>query len=81
MHEGRITTETVAQSEDSGYCHILNDNGVEEVAVVLWRIDQETYGDIQNFSFADTTRLGEKLREILLVHGEIAAGEALVNAT
>lgn len=76
LHEGRLTTEMVAHAEDSGYCHIVNTDDTREVSVVLWRIDEETYGDIENFSFADTTRLGEKLREILLAHGDIASRSA-----
>lgn len=72
IREGRLTVEESAIAEDQGYCRVVNGDETQRVAIVLWRIDQETYGDITNFSFADTTRLGEKLHEILLAHGEAA---------
>lgn len=63
--EGRLTTEQAAIAEDKGYAWVVNRDDTRDVRIALWRIDEQTYGNIQNFSFASTTPLAEKLDEMI----------------
>lgn len=65
MREGRMTTEDAARAEDVGYARIVNGDELRQERIVLFRLDQQTYGNIQNFTLASTTVLGQKLAEIL----------------
>jgi len=69
QREGRLSSHHAEIAEKVGYCAVVNGHDGQQVAIVLWRIDQETYGTIQDFSFADTARLGEMLRNIIYRHG------------
>lgn len=73
--EGRLTTEQMAVAEDKGYTWVINRDGAREVRIALWRIDEQTYGTIQYFSFDSTVALGEKLRDMLRESAVFAAGE------
>lgn len=66
MHEGRLTVEQAGIAEDNGYVWIVNHDGVRSERIVLWRIDEQTYGNIQDFSFVNTVQLGEHLSRIFL---------------
>lgn len=63
--ENRLTSEQAARAEERGYCHVVHHNDVEAVEIVLLRIDEQTYGKIAGFIFADTAPLGETLRRII----------------
>lgn len=65
MREGRLTTEEAAMAEDVGYAWVVNGDETRREHIVLFRLDQQTYGNIQNFTLASTTMLGQKLAEIL----------------
>ncbi len=65
MREGRLTTEEAAIAEDVGYAWVVNGDELRREHIVLLRIDQQTYGVIQNFSFMSTYVLGQKLAEIM----------------
>ena len=67
--EGRISTEAAEQAEFNGFCEVRNGHNAEGVDVVLLRIDPEEVGEIENFSFTDTQKLGSMLRHILREHG------------
>ena len=69
VHEGRMTTEESAIAEDKGYCRVVNGDDSQRVAIILWRIDEQTYGDIQAFSLADPARLGNALHDIIQAEG------------
>ena len=64
VREGRITTEMAGTAEDQGYCPITNEDKLRTAHIVLLRVDEETYGAVQNFSFVSTTPLGEAIREL-----------------
>lgn len=63
--EGRLTTEEAAHAEDVGYAWIVNGDESRQERIVLFRLDQQTYGNIQNFTLESTTILGQKLTEIM----------------
>lgn len=63
--EGRLTTEQAGVAEDVGYCWETNGDEVREEHIVLLRIDEETYGNVVNFSLAHSVVLAEKLHEII----------------
>lgn len=65
MREGRMTTEDAATAEDVGYAWIVNGDETRQERIVLFRLDQQTYGNIQHFTLESTTVLGQKLAEIL----------------
>lgn len=64
MREGRMTTEEAARAEDVGYAWIVNGDETRREQIVLFRLDQQTYGNIQHFTLESTTVLGRKLAEI-----------------
>lgn len=78
--ENRLTIEQMATAEDKGYAWVVNREGSREVRIALWRIDQQTYGDIKYFSFGSTTALAEKIREMLAESAKFAAGVGALNA-
>jgi len=65
VREGRMTTEQAGAADLAGYCVVVNGHDNERVRVVLWRIDEETYGTVTNFSFENTAALGRSLHEII----------------
>lgn len=65
MHEGRLTAEQAAAAEDSGYCWEVNGDELRRERIVLLRLDQQTYGNIHNFSFENTVVLGQQLAKIM----------------
>lgn len=79
-HEGRLTTEQMATAEDKGYAWVVNRDGSREVRIALWRIDQQTYGNIEYFSFGSTAPLSVKLNEMLDESAKFAAGAGALAA-
>ncbi len=65
MREGRLTTEDAAHAEDAGYAWIVNGDELRQERIVLFRLDQQTYGNIQHFTLESTTILGQKINEIM----------------
>ncbi len=75
LREGRLSEEEVTAAEMLGYIGEMNGHGSDRTEVILWRIDKERYGEIQSFSFADTTVLGGTIRAILDTYGVVMKGE------
>ena len=63
--EGRLTTEDAARAEDVGYAWIVNGDELRQERIVLFRLDQQTFGNIHHFTLENTTVLGQKLAEIM----------------
>lgn len=79
--EGRLTTEQAAEAEDRGHAWVINRDDVRgEVRIAVWRIDQQTYGNIQYFSLESTTVLGQKIREMLHDSMKFAVGASALTA-
>jgi hypothetical protein len=70
LREGRLSEEEVTAAETLGFIAEINGHGGERTKVVLWRIDPETYGEIQDFTFVDTSMLGTNIQSILQIYGE-----------
>lgn len=62
--EGRVTTEEAAAADARGYCLVTNGDALRTEHIVLLRVDEETYGAVQNFSFSTTVPLGEAIRTV-----------------
>ena len=70
LSEGRIEDADMDLAETRGYAAVYNGHGDEKIRVVLWRIDHDTLGDIQDFAFATTEQLIRELSEIFTAYGE-----------
>lgn len=70
LRERRLREEEVTAAEALGYIGEINGHKGEKVAVVLWRIDYQRYGEVHSFGFADTAELGTAIRAILGTYGE-----------
>lgn len=68
--EGRLSEEGLIMAERNGFTAVMNGHGGEERRVVTWRIDHEVLGDVVDFRFESTRRLGEEVQMILLRYGE-----------
>lgn len=68
-HEGRLSTAQIERAERDGYVEVINGHDGTKKRIILWRIDQNTYGSISNFSFERTTILLENLQRIMREHG------------
>jgi hypothetical protein len=73
-HEGRITPSAAEQAEIDGFCVVRHEHDEGAVDLILLRIDPEEVGEIQDFGFLDTSRLGERLRRVIAVHGAPTEG-------
>ncbi|MGB2787435.1 MAG: hypothetical protein WBB94_03580 [Candidatus Saccharimonadaceae bacterium] len=65
MHEGRIDQWRVENGERQGFCPVVNEHDNGAVLVYLLRIDHAEIGEIRNFSFVDSSKLGDILRVIV----------------
>jgi len=70
LSEGRISDADMDLAETRGYAAVYNSHDDEKIRVVLWRIDHETLGNIQDFAFANTEQLIRELGEIFTAYGE-----------
>lgn len=77
-HEGRLTSEGAAEAEEKGYCYIVNGDETRQVEIALLRIDEQTYGAIQNFSFDDTVQLGASLRTMINESSRLATAGTIL---
>lgn len=68
--EGRLSEEGLLMAERNGFTAVINGHGGQERRVVTWRIDHEVLGDVMDFRFDNTRRLGETMQAILLRYGE-----------
>lgn len=63
--EGRISEMQREAAEHAGFCMVVNGHGDEQVHTTLLRIDEETYGLIQDFEISRLDVLGDKIAEIM----------------
>ncbi len=68
--EGRLSEEGLLMAERNGFTAVMNGQGEKQRRVVSWRIDHEVLGEVVNFEFEETKRLGETARAIVLRYGE-----------
>lgn len=65
LHEGRIDQRRVDDGERQGFCPVINEHDNGAVLVYLLRIDHAEIGEIKDFSFVDSSKLGDILRVIV----------------
>lgn len=65
LQDHRITMSEADIALETGYCAVVNRHDDVKVPVVIFRIDHTILGDIVNFEFTDTARIGEKLQLVL----------------
>lgn len=70
----RIDEEKRLQCELAGFCTMRNGKSESGVDVVLLRIATDRLGKIENYSFADTTALGQLIADALENHGKYVVG-------
>ncbi len=70
----RIDEQKRLECELAGFCTLRNGKGEETVDVVLLRIATDRLGKIDNYSFADTTALGDLIADALANHGKYVVG-------
>lgn len=70
FREGRLSEEGLLMAERNGFTAVMNGRNDEQRRVVSWRIDHEVLGEVVNFEFEETKRLGETARAIVLRYGE-----------
>ncbi|MEO5691305.1 MAG: hypothetical protein ABIQ64_03915 [Candidatus Saccharimonadales bacterium] len=63
--EGRISEVQREAGEHAGFCRVINGHGEEQVHTTLLRIDEETYGQVQDFKIDRLDVLKEKLDQIM----------------
>lgn len=68
--EGRLDDEGLMMADRNGFTAVINGRDHERRRVVTWRIDHELYGEVVDFEFKDTRKLGETLRVLMLRYGE-----------
>lgn len=64
IQQGRLSEEEGRQADDLGYVMEENGNNDEAVLVTVFRVDPNEVGDITNFTFDDSSQLGDRLRAI-----------------
>lgn len=69
LRERRINAEEAKVALEIGYCEVMHRTDEVEVPVVLFRIDHTILGDISNFEFTSTERLGNKIATVMSRHG------------
>lgn len=67
--EGRLSEEGFIMADRNGFTAVMNGRGEEQRQVVTWRIDHVVLGEVVDFEFEDTRRLGETARAIILRYG------------
>lgn len=70
MREGRLSEEEYLMADRNGFTAVMNGHGQQQHQVVTWRIDHEVLGEVINFEFADTTKLGLAAGAVLLRYGQ-----------
>ena len=68
--EGRLDDDSFLMADRNGFAVVYNGRDAQKVRVVVWRIDHETLGDLVDFRFEDTRRLGEQMKVIMLAAGD-----------
>lgn len=74
VRERRMTPGDAAQAQELGSCRIENCRDNRCVGVVLLRIDHTILGEITDFSFEDTTKIGQTLGEVVTKYGTSDSG-------
>lgn len=65
LREHRITMKEANIALETGYCQVMNRHDSINVPVVIFRIDHTILGDITDFEFTSSERVGEKLQIVL----------------
>lgn len=65
LREHRISMNEANTALETGYCQVMNRHDGVDVPVVIFRIDHTILGDIANFEFISSERIGEKLQLVL----------------
>lgn len=69
VHEGRIAPHDQDDAETKGFWEVVNRQNGNHIRVILFRVTDEQFGRIINFTFVDQGRIGKKLAEIIEKRG------------
>lgn len=72
VREGRLNSDDLQLAEQRGYTSVYNGHGDQKKRVILWRIDEESYGPVVAYSLTAVERLIDELGHILLDFGDRA---------
>lgn len=70
LREGRLDQLEIDEADRRGFVLVINGHGGAKTPVVLWRIDQNEVGKIDDFRFSDSEKVIEMLRAIMGTYGE-----------
>ncbi|HEU0266440.1 MAG TPA: hypothetical protein VFQ70_02330 [Candidatus Saccharimonadaceae bacterium] len=65
LRERRISMDEANVALETGYCQVMNRKDSIDVPVIVFRIDHTILGDITDFEFTSSERIGEKLQLVL----------------
>ncbi|MEO5499389.1 MAG: hypothetical protein ABIR46_02735 [Candidatus Saccharimonadales bacterium] len=64
VQQGRLNEQEGRQADNLGYVMEENGHNDDAVMVTVFRVDPNEVGDITNFTFDDSSRLGDRLRAV-----------------
>jgi len=70
VKEKRITNEQLLRADQDDFVTVMNHRNRENVPVTILCVRPEDVGDIVDFQFQNTKRLGELLRHVIAVNGQ-----------
>ena len=69
QHQKRVDEEKRLRCELAGYCIVQNGHGEDAISTVLLEVATNNLGEIKDFTFTDTAKLGVLLGRALEQHG------------